>query len=95
MVAGALEEIAYEICMTAKIYGGISSVCRGAIEMMATPLLPAVADGVLSRLRICNEFFHLCSHPVVQELSADEYVKAKITSKPKIIEHNNFVNNLY
>ena len=81
--------------MAAKIEGGISSVCRGAIDLMATPLLPSIADGILSKFRICNEYFHLCSNPVIQELDAEEYVKSKIAAKPEFIKQNDFVNKLY
>lgn len=63
LVMGILEEISYEVCMHFKIYGGISSVCRGAIDLMAEPLLPAISEGVLSSFRICNELLHLCSKP--------------------------------
>ena len=95
LVMGVLEEISYEVCMHFKIYGGVSSVCRGAIDLMAEPLLPAIAEGVLSSFRICNELLHLCSKPVIRELSADDFVKKRLQSKPEIIKNNDYVNQIY
>lgn len=94
-ITGILEEVALGACEVMKIEGGIHSVCKGAIDMMATPLLPAVADGLLSKFRICDEYFHLCTKPAIKELSADGYVKAQLAAKPAIIKNNDFVNDLY
>ena len=65
-----LELIAEEICVTFKIYGGDRDVCKGAIDLMANILLPAIADGVLSSNRVCDELLHLCSSPNIIELNA-------------------------
>lgn len=94
-LTAVLEEIALGVCEIMKIEGGIHSVCKGAIDLMATPLLPAVADGLLSKFRVCDEYFHLCTQPIIKELNADDYVKAKLASKPAITHNNDFVNDLY
>lgn len=90
-----LKEISLLVCEEFKIYGGVHSVCKGAIDMMATPLLPAVADGILSSFRVCDELLHLCPRPVIKELSAEDYVESKLAAKPAKIKHNDFVNGLY
>jgi hypothetical protein len=41
---------------------------------MAGDLLPALAQGIFSPARVCDEYLGLCSSPVIKELSADDYV---------------------
>jgi len=77
------------------IYGGVKSVCSGAVEIMSLSVLPALAEGVLSPQRVCDETFHLCSDPVIDELSADKFVERVIGSKPESLKNNDFVDNLY
>lgn len=66
-----LEAGAIKICEMFKIEGGEQSVCTGAVTMMAEQLLPAIADGLVSPDRICDEFLHVCKSPKITELSAD------------------------
>ena len=70
----ALDWVALEVCEHYKIYGGVKSVCKGAIEIMAANLLPSIAEGILSPQRVCDEYLHLCKNPKIIELSADAYV---------------------
>ena len=58
-----LDKVAYEVCLKYKIYNGIPSVCKGAIDIMAENLLPALAEGLFSPMRICDEDLGLCNNP--------------------------------
>lgn len=89
------EWVALEVCKKEKIYGGIPSVCKGAIDMMAQSVVPAIAEGILSPSRICDEYFGFCSKPVITELHEETFVDRVLKSKPDIIKNNDFVNNLY
>lgn len=90
-----LDWIATQVCEKKKIEGGEPEVCKGAVDMMASRLLPAVADGILSSQRICDEYLGFCKTPKITELNADDYVKQKIAEKPASIKDNNFVDNIY
>lgn len=63
VVRAGLDWIAKEVCIEMKIYGGIPSVCKGAIDIMAVDLLPSLAEGVLSPQRVCDEYLHVCKSP--------------------------------
>jgi len=53
------------------IEGGKRSVCLGGVDAMAQFLLPALAEGIFSSSRVCDEYLHLCNSPKITELSAD------------------------
>ena len=42
-IRSGLERVALSVCINRKIYGGVPSVCKGAIDMMAVDVLPALA----------------------------------------------------
>lgn len=86
-----------EICVLAdvKSIGNVRSVCEGGIKFTSEFFFPALAEGVLSPRRVCDENFGFCSSPVITQLSADEYVAKRLASKPDSIKNNDFVNNLY
>mgnify|MGYP000279724285 CR=1 FL=1 len=63
------------------MYGGIPSVCKGAIEIMAESLLPAIGEGIFSSQRVCDEYLHVCASPKITHLSADEFVKKQLADK--------------
>ena len=90
LVAGAIK-----ICETFKVEGGEKSVCTGAVTMMADQLLPAIAEGILSSDRVCDETLHLCASPKIKELDAKTYVDKQINDKPDFIKNNTFVDDLY
>ena len=90
-----LEKLALSYCISHKIEGGIPSVCKGAINTMAGDLLPALAEGIFSPSRVCDEYLGLCYKPIIKELSSESYVSERIASKPDIIKNNDFVNNIY
>jgi len=90
-----LEEIITEICVLFKISGGERAVCQGAIDIMANSLMPALAQGIFHPQRVCDEYLHLCKTPVIEEESADAYVKKRLSEKPEIIKNNDFVDKLY
>jgi hypothetical protein len=94
-VRKGLDWIALQVCLKEKIEGGKKSVCEGAIDIMASNLLPAIAKGVLSPQRVCDEYLHLCSSPEITELSADAYVEMRLNEKPASLKNNDFVDNLY
>jgi hypothetical protein len=94
-VVEGLEWVALEICEKEKIYGGIPSVCKGTINMMAESVMPAIAEGILSPSRICDEWLGWCSKPVITELHEEDFVKRVLSSKPESIKNNDFVNNIY
>jgi hypothetical protein len=62
---------------------------------MVISLAPSLTKGVLSPERVCNEVLHLCISPKIIELSAEEYAKKQIASKPEWIKNNTFVDDLY
>lgn len=62
-VRDVLDWIAAEVCIKEGIEGGKKSVCDGAVSMMAKQLLPAIAEGILSPQRVCDEYLHLCKNP--------------------------------
>lgn len=62
---------------------------------MANSLLPAIAQGIMSPQRICDEYLHLCANPHITEQNVDDYVNNLLASKPEIIKNNDFVDNLY
>jgi len=66
-----LEPLALLVCEGFKIEGGKKSVCMGAIDSMAQVLLPSLAHGIFSPLRVCDEILGFCKSPDIQELSAD------------------------
>jgi len=70
------------VCEYEKIEGGKHSVCSGAVHMMADFLMPALADGVFSNQRVCNELMKVCKTPKIVELNVNDYVKEKLNSKP-------------
>ena len=65
-----LERVALSVCEHKGIYGGVPSVCKGAIDMMAGDVLPALAESVFSPMRICDEDLGLCNNPNIKDLSA-------------------------
>lgn len=89
------EFVATGICEHYKMYGGIPSVCRGAIDLMAVDLLPAVADGIFSKQRVCDEVLHACPTPHITELSAESYLKRVLDSKPDFLKDNDYIDNIY
>ena len=90
-----LEWVTMEACEKYKIYGGIHSVCKGTIDIMAESLMPSIESGIFSPQRICDEHFGFCSSPQITELSSESYVNKRLSSKPENIKDNQFVNNLY
>jgi hypothetical protein len=90
-----LEYLATHICITFGIEGGEKAVCQGAVSTMAGSLLPAIAEGIMSPQRICDEYLHLCGNPHIIEQDVDTYVNNLLASKPEIIKSNDFVDNLY
>ena len=62
---------------------------------MGPYLLPAIANGELSPNRVCNEYFHFCSEPDIQELSLPAFVERVLSDKPDIIKNNDFIQNIY
>ena len=95
LIRDVLDLIAMWICELEGIHGGIPSVCKGAIDIMAVNVLPAIALGELSPQRICDEYFHVCNDPVIRELSADDFVKKRLDAKPKMIDSNDFIDQIY
>ena len=89
------ETLAIDICEKFEIEGGIKSVCQGSVDMMAQDLLPALAGGVISPQRICDETLHLCKSPSIEELNVDNFVQKRLASKPELIKNNTFVDDLY
>jgi hypothetical protein len=77
------------------IEGGERSVCSGAVKMMADELLPAIAQGILSPQRICDEYLHLCPKPDIEELDVEAYVYKQLSEKPDIIKNNDFMDKIY
>ena len=63
--------------------------------MMAKSLLPAIAGGILSTQRVCDEYLHLCPKPDIKELDIEAYVFKVLSEKPDIIKDNNFVDEIY
>ena len=59
-VRHAIEYIMKESCVILKIAGGEETVCNKMISTMGDYLMPALARGLFSKDRICNEFLHLC-----------------------------------
>ena len=94
-VRKGLDWIALQVCLKEKIEGGKHSVCEGAIDIMAENVLPAIAKGVLSPQRVCDEYLHFCKSPEITELSADAYVEKRLSEKPASLKKNDFVDNLY
>ena len=90
-----LEKLATHICISFGIEGGEKAVCQGAVSTMANSLLPAIAEGIMSPQRICDEYLHLCGSPHITEQNVDDYVSNLLASKPEIIKNNDFVDNLY
>lgn len=90
-----LEWVSDEYCVKDKIYGGVPSVCHGAIKIMADSVLPSVEAGIFSPQRICDEHFGFCSNPHITELSAEAYVEKRLAAKPESTRDNQFLNNLY
>ena len=90
-----LEWVSTEYCEKDHIYGGIHSVCQGAIDIMADSVMPSIEGGIFSPQRICDEHFGFCSSPHITELSAESYVAKRLAAKPENTKDNQFVNNLY
>lgn len=62
---------------------------------MAKSFLPALADGIISSQRICDETLHVCNSPKIKELNAQDYINRVIGQKPDIIKNNDFIDRLY
>lgn len=62
---------------------------------MAESVLPAVAEGILSPSRVCDEYLGFCSKPAIIELHENEFVKRVLDSKPESTKNNDYVNNIY
>ena len=43
-----LEWVSTEYCVKDKIYGGIPTVCSGAIDIMADSVMPSIEAGIFS-----------------------------------------------
>ena len=95
VVQFGLEYIAAEICKYLDIEGGEWSVCKGGVDAMTPFLLDALAEGILSPSRVCDEYLHLCKNPHITELSADAFVKRQLDAKPDFIKNNDFIDKLY
>ena len=90
-----LDFIAIEICDLANVEGGERDVCQGAVKLMSPFVLEGLAQGVLSSQRVCNEHFHFCPSPTIQELSEFDYIKAQLASKPDKIKNNTWIDEQY
>ena len=90
-----LEHMATYLCIKFGIEGGEPSVCSGAVSIMADQLLPAIAEGLFSRQRVCDEFLHVCRSPHIIEENVDSYVNNLLSQKPESIKNNTFVDDLY
>ena len=74
---------------------GTDSYCEGSVSYQASQFIPPFIKGVLSPQRICDEILHLCKHPEITQLPADDFVEKLLAEKPAIIQDNQFMNNLY
>ena len=90
-----MEFVASELCITLGIEGGEPSVCRGTVSLMANQLLPAIAEGILSPDRVCDEYLHICNQPHIIEEDIDSYVHNLLSQKPSYIQNNTFIDDLY
>lgn len=50
---------------------------------------------LVSRDRICNEWFGMCSKPAITEIDLHQAVDQILSDKPESIKDDNFINNLY
>ena len=65
IVEKVLEPLVTELCVIFGIDNGERSVCKGAIGEMGNSLMPALAEGVLSVTRVCDEVLHVCKTPEI------------------------------
>ena len=73
-----------------------SGICRGLVtDQFYEEGYPILTDKLLTERSLCTFILELCDMEKWKKIDVKEWVEDKVSSKPKIAQHNNFVNNLY
>lgn len=71
------------------------NVCPLIVPMFANPLFDMLSNEMLTQLRICDELLGFCSTPKVVTHTVEEFNSRVLSTKPEIIQNDDFVNSLY
>lgn len=71
------------------------NVCPLIVPMFAAPLFDMLTTEMLTQLRICDELLGFCATPNVTTHTVEEFNTRVLSTKPEIIQNDDFVNSLY
>lgn len=88
-----LENVAAMIC--GEYVTPDQTVCHGAVTEMGDIIVPVLAESVFSPDYFCGEFLGYCTDVNYYVFYAEDWVEQLLTTKPAIIQDNNYLNKIY
>ena len=70
-------------------------VCEGAVKDMGEYLVPSILGSTLSPNYFCARMVGVCASPDYRTLKSSVFINRILAEKPKKIQNNDFISNLY
>ena len=90
-----VQKIVVDVCIGFDLAYPSELVCPGIIPEFVGPIFTTLTEYVLTKERICGEYFGVCDHPKYITETIEDYQARVLAYKPAIIQNDDYVNNLY
>ncbi len=88
-----VEKVAIQICGDYVVKN--DSVCHGAVTEMTDIIGPVLYHSVFEPEFFCAQYLGYCSSSDYKKFAADDFVEKRLATKPKEIQNDDYINNLY
>ena len=82
-------------CKTSGLVLNSSELCPGMVKQYVDPLMESLSTHILAKDHMCNEVLKVCKHPDIEQVAIETVVNKILSSKPKHLENDDFVDKLY
>lgn len=90
-----LLSVAEVVCIVFKLADEPVRICPQIVPQMGYQLFPVLSGYLFTRDRVCDEWLGWCSAPVYEAIDLHNLVSEILSTKPKALRQNNYMNDLY